>query len=153
MSAEWTNPHTTHLGLAAVTVPFSSCLLFLFFPPPLPCRPLSFFPFEELFKNLGCVCVFFFLFWCQPRAHKRPGNYQCGKKPPASFPVYTHKASHLHTSPHTHLLKASPVFISQCKQTKNNYTAHIGLHITPTSGQGGLDIFETRPSECLISQG
>ena len=52
----------------------------------------------------------------------------------------------MYTLPHIHtLLKASPVFISQCKQTKNNYTAHIGFHITPTSGQGGLDIFETRP--------
>ena len=114
MSAEWTNPHTTHLGLAAVMVPFSSCLLFLFVPPSLGLVVLSpFFPSEELFKNLACVCVCvlfcFFYFGASPEPTKDLAITSVVRNLLPAF-QYTHKASHVHTSPHTHFAQSLPCF-------------------------------------------
>lgn len=107
MPAEWTNPHTTHL--AAVMVPFSSCLLLL---------SLTSFSFLILVpakptKELAVASV-------------------VGNLLPAF--QYTHRRTFVHSSAYI-FAQSLPFFISQCKQTSTELT---GFHIALCPGRRDL---------------
>lgn len=117
MSAEWTNPHTTHSAWqqVAVTVPFSSLPSFFF-----SCFFLRIslslslsLPFKALFKIFHLCTLYFsffiflYYFFGASQAHRRTGNYHCGRKLAASFPVYTQ--THICTLLHIHHRSEPPL--------------------------------------------
>lgn len=141
MSAEWTNPHTTHSAWqqAAVMVPFSSLpsFFFLFLPP---YRPLSLsLPFKALFKIFH-LCTLYFSFFCiiflvlAKPTEELAITTVVGNLLPAF--QYTHRHTFAHSSTYT-IAQSLPLFVSQCKQTKNNYTAQ-RPSFSSTSRQRGL---------------
>lgn len=116
MSAEWTNPHTTHSAWqqVAVMVPFSSLpsFFFLVFSSLSASLSLS-LPFKALFKIFHlCTLylsffIFLYYFFGASQAHRRTGNYHCGRKLAASFPVYTQ--THICTLLHIHHRSEPPL--------------------------------------------
>lgn len=117
MSAEWTNPHTTHSAWqqVAVTVPFSSLpsFFFLVFSSVSASLSLSLFLSRRFLRFFTCVLfIFHFSFFCiiffgASQAHRRTGNYHCGRKLAASFPVYTQ--THICTLLHIHHRSEPPL--------------------------------------------
>lgn len=143
MSAEWTNPHTTHSAWqqVAVTVPFSSLPSFFF-----SCFFLRIslslslsLPFKALFKIFH-LCTLYFSFFCiiflvlAKPTEELAITTVVGNLLPAF--QYTHRHTFAHSSTYT-IAQSLPLFVSQCKQTKNNYTAQ-RPSFSSTSRQRGL---------------
>lgn len=100
---------------------------------------LSLFLSSRFLRFFACVLfIFHFLdyFFGASQARRRTGIYHCGRKLAASFPVYTHRHTFAHSSTYT-IAQSLPLFVSQCKQTKNNYTAQ-RPSFSSTSRQRGL---------------
>lgn len=125
-------------------VPFSSCLLSLSsLSPVVP----SLFHSRHFSRIFGCVFIYFFSS-VLAKPTKELAITSAVKNSLPAF-QYTHRLTFAHSP--TYTFTQFTIFITQCKQTKTNYTAH-KLSYDLTSRQGGLQMFETA-SECLISWG
>lgn len=152
MSAEWTNPHTTHSAWqqVAVTVPFSSLpsFFFLVFSSVSASLSLSLFLSRCFLRFFTCVLfIFHFSFFCiiflvlAKPTEELAITTVVGNLLPAF--QYTHRHTFAHSS--TYTIPCSSPNANKPKTT----TQHRGLHFPLPPGRGGFKTFEAHPHSDL----